>query len=109
MEMFSLDTLFAQIFPWMTGISWDLGTILTGLVFLWFLILGFDWVKEMLLGNWERNQSSKWADRYSSAAEEAFMARNTNRRGSAAWQEQDMVYRKFISKAADQRIKGWKY
>ena len=106
---FTIDQLFDQMFPWLSGISWDLGTILTSLVFLWFLLLGFDWVKAMLLGGWERSQYAKWGDRYTSAAEEARMARDTNLRGSAAWAEQDLVYRKFLNKAANARIKGWKY
>ncbi len=46
--MFTLDDIFNQIFPWMEGISIDLGTILIALVFLSFLLLGFDWVMEML-------------------------------------------------------------
>ena len=106
---FSIDQLFAQMFPWLTGISWDLGTILTALVFLWFLLLAFDWIQAMLLGSWERKRHYHWADKFSSAAEDARAARDSNAYGSSAWKESDMVYRKFLNKAAESRVKGWKY
>lgn len=108
-NLFSIDQLFAQMFPWLAGISWDLGTILTAIVFLWFLLLAFDWVQEMLLGKWERSRQYKWADKFSSAAETARAARDTSARGSVSWKEQDLVYRKFLNKAAESRVKGWKY
>jgi hypothetical protein len=109
MEIFTIDQLFAQMFPWLAGISWDLGTILTSIVFLWFLLLAFDWVKVMVLGRWESNRHYKWADKFSSAAEEARAARDTNNTGSVSWKEQDLVYHKFLNKAAESRVKGWKY
>ena len=109
MQMFTLDTLFAQIFPWMPAISWDLGTILTALVGLGLMLTAFDWVQEMLLGKWERSRHYKWADQFYSAAEEARAARDTNLKGSVAWDEQNMVYRKLLDKASSSRVKGWKY
>ena len=63
-NMFTLDQLFDQIFPWMTGISWDLGTVLTGLVFLWVLAEAFNLLSQMLLGRIGGYISDRDSDHY---------------------------------------------
>jgi hypothetical protein len=107
-EMFTMQDIFSQMFPFLSGISFDLGTVLLGILSLGFLIVGFDLIKAMLFGRYERYQYGKHADYYLSQAEEARMARDTQASGSVRWQEQDMIYRRFLKKSVDSRIKGWR-
>ncbi len=43
--MFTLDTLFQNIFPQIEGISWDIGTLLTGILVLGFILMALDMIK----------------------------------------------------------------
>jgi len=106
MEMFSIDQVFDQIFPWLSGISWDLGTILTSLVFLWFLLLGFDWVKVMLFGHLEQKRYIRHADHLYDRAESALKTRDVFDKGSIEWAEQDLMYKRYLRKSVDSRVKG---
>lgn len=107
--MITIDDIFTQIFPWMEGISIDLGTILIALVFLSFLILGFDLVMDMLGARINMHQQSKWSDKFYEAAENARAARDTNTRGSSAWLQQDMVYKDFLRRSAKSSVKSWRW
>ena len=106
--MITMDDIFTQMFPFLEGISLDLGTVLLGVLGLGFLIIGFDLVKAMLFGRYERYSSRKSADYYFDQAEHARMARDTQSAGSTRWQEQDMIYRRFLRKSVDSRMKGWR-
>ena len=106
--MFTIDMIFDQMFPMLSDISWDLGTVLTGLVFLWLIgeagALLFSMIDGRLQGHFARRD----ADTFLSRAEEARRARDTNAAGSAAWIQQDMVYKRFLRKSADSTIRGWR-
>ena len=106
--MFTIDQLFSQIFPWMEGISWDLGTILTALVFLWFLVLAFDWVMMMMGDRVMVSRSRKAADYWEEEARTVAMSRDTLQRGSTDWAVQDALHRKMVRRAADLRMKSWR-
>lgn len=107
--MITIDDIFAQIFPWMEGISIDLGTILIALVFLSFLVLGFDYVMQMLGTRMQTNRNSLWADNYYKAAESARQSRDTWNKDSIEWEEQNSLYKKFLNKSTDARASAWKY
>ena len=107
-NLFSIDQLFAQIFPWLSGISWDLGTVLIAIIFLWFIVLAFDWLQEMMLGAWTSHRYRKASDEYLRRAELSREARDSNLRGTDAWKQQDLVYQGWLRKSADASIKGWK-
>jgi hypothetical protein len=107
-NMFSIDDLFSQMFPWLSGISWDLGTILTSIVFLWFLLLGFDWVKAMFGLRIDRHFEGKHADYYFEQAESARSSRDTHAEGSIHYEEQNLIYKNFLNKSVNSRIKGWR-
>lgn len=105
--MFTLDQLFDQIFPWLSGISWDIGTLLTGLIFLSFIALGFDWVMQMFGMSMERRRYNSWSERYYSAAEEALDRRGYFEKGSSEWLKHDMMYKELLRKSAKSQVKGW--
>ena len=107
-NLFSIDQLFAQIFPWLSGISWDLGTVLTAIVFLWFLVLGFDWLKIMLLGNLERRRYDAASTEYLNRAEIARGARDTWGKGTKEWLHHDLLYKEWVRKSVNARMKGWR-
>ncbi len=46
--MITLNDIFSQVFPWLEGISVDLGTVLIAVLFLSFLVLGFNFIQEMM-------------------------------------------------------------
>ncbi len=107
--MFTINDIFNQIFPWLEGISWDVGTVLTGIVFLGFLVLGFDWVMSMLDYRFQISRSNDWAEKYYLSAENARNVRDSFSKGSIEWENQNMIYKKFLNKSADARVRGWKY
>ncbi|SHO45294.1 hypothetical protein [Desulfopila aestuarii] len=106
--MFTIDMIFDQMFPMLSEISWDLGTVLTGMVFLWLIAEAATLLWEMIDGRLQGHVARRNADTYLSRAEEARRARDTNAAGSAAWMQQDMVYKRFLRKSADSSVKGWR-
>jgi len=106
--MFTIDMIFDQMFPMLSDISWDLGTVLTGMVFLWLIAEAGILVWEMIDGRLQGHFARRDADTYLSRAEEARRARDANAAGSAAWIQQNMVYQQFLRKSADSQVKGWR-
>ena len=62
--MFTLDTIFDQLFPLLSDVSWDLGTVLTGMVFLWILAEGATLLWEMMDNRLQGHIAGRNADRY---------------------------------------------
>jgi len=108
-NMFSIDDLFSQMFPWLSGISWDLGTILTSIVFLWFLLLAFDWVKVMFDNRIYSGRLIKSADSYYGEAESILAERNNYFKESIEWEESNLRYKSFLRKSVDARVKSHSY
>lgn len=104
--MFTLDQLFTQIFPWLEGISWDLGTVLTGIVFLWFLVMAFDWLKEMFLGRMESSRYHKAAGFYYNEAKRVRDMRDMLNKDTIDYEEADLLYKSYLRKSASLRVKG---
>ena len=103
-----MDDIFSQMFPILSGISFDLGTVLTAILFLGFLVIGFDLIKAMLFGRMDRHYASKHADYFYSQAEQARQSSDSNTRGSIGWEEQNLIYQRFLRKSVDSRLKGWR-
>jgi len=96
------------MFPMLSGITWDLGTLLTALVMLWMIAEGAGLLWTMMDRRIQGHFSRKHADYWLDQAEDVRRARNTLQSGSSAWAEQDLLYKKMIRKAADSRLKGWR-
>lgn len=47
--MFTLEDLFKSVFPQAEGISWDLGTVIVGMLMLSCIVIGFDIIKTAFL------------------------------------------------------------
>jgi hypothetical protein len=105
-NLFSIDDLFAQMFPWLSAISWDLGTILTSIIFLWFIVLAFDWVKEMLDQRISMNGYRKMSDNYFDNAKEEFQRRSKLTEGTLKWEESNMLYKQYLSESATLKVKS---
>ena len=101
--MFTIDQLFAQMFPWIEGVSWDLGTILIATVFIWVIIMAFGLIKDMLSVRLANNQ----ADFYYEKAEEALNARMESHQGSIEWEQNDMLYKRYLRKSVDSKMKDY--
>ncbi len=104
--MFTIDQIFTNIFPWLEGISWDVGTLLTGLLFLSFLVLGFDYLKLMFFGRFEVQRFNKAADKYYDEAESAWNERDTFDQNSLEWEERNLTYKSLLKKSVDSRVRG---
>lgn len=105
--MYTMDQIFSNMFPMVKGISWDLGTVMIGIFTLGFILIGFDFIKDMLFGRFESSRNRRWADKYLDEAENIREARNTLEKGTAAWDEQDLLYKSFVRKSAKLREKSW--
>lgn len=101
-----MQDVFSQMFPMLSGISLDLGTILLALLGLGFLMIGFDLVKVMLFGQYERNRYFRASKYYYDEAKTARSMRDMFQEGTIEWEEQNLLYKNSIRKSVDMRIKG---
>lgn len=106
--MFTIDQIFDQLFPALSGISWDLGTLLTALMFLWIIAEGATLLWEMMDSRIQGHFHRKDADYYLEQAEYARFTRDELIRDTALWDVEDLVYKKYIRKSADSYVKGWR-
>lgn len=86
------------------GLISDLSSVIVGLVALSFIALAVDHITWLLSGTMHRRMSNKYYER----AEMVRQARDTNSRGSAAWLQQDMLYKRFLRRSVDESEQGWR-
>ena len=103
-----MDQAFQVALPLLGQIQLDVGTVISGIVLLMFLIVGFDLVTAMLLPRFESRRYGRSADYFEEQARNVREARDSWSRDSFEWEQQNLVYKKLLNKGADLRVKGWR-
>ncbi|MGL1932720.1 MAG: hypothetical protein OCC45_13325 [Desulfotalea sp.] len=98
--MFTLEDIFKQVFPFLEGISFDVGTVIVAMLLISFIVIGFDYVRDIL----ESFLLGRQADAFSSSASTALSARNSFSKGSQEYDKADMMYRGYLNKSASADI-----
>jgi len=96
--------LFDALISMTGGLISDMKTLYLGAIVLAFILMGLDHIK----GVFDHMLEARSYKNSMSDAETMRMERDQYRRGSREWDEANYMYRHFIGKAANSRLKRWK-
>lgn len=82
------------------GLVTDMQTLFVGGLVLAFILMGLDYLKD----GFEGMMNSRAHDRYLEDARDLRMEREQYQRGTAEWDEANLLYRHYIGKAAKTRM-----
>jgi len=95
--------LFDAISNMTGGIITDIESLFLGGIVLAFICVGLDYLKDAF----NHMLDARSHDRFLEDAKDMQMERDQYRRGSSEWEEANYMYRHFIGKAANSRLRRW--
>lgn len=98
--MFTVDQLFSQCFSLLKGISFDLGTVMTGMIVMLFILIGIDLIRSALLVRVYSFQEDKFL-----ANATSYKHQLENSHTGADRDFYSRLYNKSINKAVDFRMR----
>ena len=99
-----LTYLIAPITNMTGGLITDAQTLILGIVFILFLVLGFDLLSGILGSVFDNRR----ADKLLRDAKDIRLAQQTWNKGDAEYDYHEQLYRRFIRRSADLKAKRWK-
>lgn len=104
--MFEIDDIFSAVFPFLEGISFDVGTLIVGMLLLTFIVIGFDYVKDVLGSMVNTSFNNRQAKYYYNQAEKYRSSMGSLNPDSLGYEEAQMLYKANLRKSVSHRVSG---
>ncbi len=91
----TIDQLFKQCFPFLKGISFDVFTVMSCIMSLLFIIIGIDFIKEILL----RSYNSRLETSYLERADGYFNEAQSYSKNSAIYRQKMALGSRYVRKS----------